>query len=339
MKLTIENLTKKYGDFSALDGVSFECDHAEFFSVLGKSGSGKTTLIRIIAGLEQPDAGRILFDGKDVSKLPPHKRNAVMVFQNYALFPHLNVFENVAFGLRERRTPEDEIRKIVVQTLKTLGIDDKLYRGVSELSGGQQQRVAIARALAISADIVLFDEPLSNLDITLRREMQKELKSIQRLARRNFIYITHDQEEALMLSDRLMLMRDGKRSELGTPDDVYHKPQTFFGASFIGAANKLAMQRLDKFLLKTEKGLVLKNGEELVGKFFDVVIRPEHLIPVEKSGGENVFKATLKERYFKGGFCEFLLDVEGSELSMQSSEHFGAEGFVQIKQFFIFPHE
>ncbi len=339
MKLTVENLTKKYGNFLALDGVSFECNHAEFFSVLGKSGSGKTTLIRIIAGLERPDGGRILFDGKDVLRLPPHRRNAVMVFQNYALFPHLNVFENVAFGLRERRLPEEDIRKTVVQTLTTLGIDDKLYRRVSELSGGQQQRVAIARAIAVNADIVLFDEPLSNLDVTLRREMQKELKSIQRTTRRNFIYITHDQEEALMLSDRLAVLRDGKLFEQGTPEDIYHAPKTFFGAGFIGAANKLLMQRLDKTLLKTDTGLVLKNGEELVGKFFDVVIRPEHLVPVERAGGENVFKATVKERYFKGAFCEFLLDVEGAELVMQTPLSFGAEGFVQVKKFFIFPHE
>ncbi len=210
MKLSVESLTKRFGNRLVLDNLSFQCNDGEFFAVLGKSGSGKSTLARIVAGLEKCDEGRILFDDKDVTRVPTHARNAVMVFQNYALFPHLNVYENIAFGLREARWRETDIHQTVVQAAKTLQIDDKLYCSTAKLSGGEQQRVAIARAIAAPSQIVLLDEPLSNLDIVLRRELQKELKSLQRKTGKTFIYITHDQEEALMLADRLILLHQEK---------------------------------------------------------------------------------------------------------------------------------
>lgn len=175
MKLTVEKLTKRFGNHLVLDNLSFQCNDGEFFAVLGKSGSGKSTLARIIAGLEKCDEGRILFDSKDVTRVPTHARNAVMVFQNYALFPHLNVYENIAFGLREARWREAELHQAVVQAAKTLQIDDRLYRSTAELSGGEQQRVAIARAIAAPSQIVLLDEPLSNLDIVLRQNCKKSL--------------------------------------------------------------------------------------------------------------------------------------------------------------------
>jgi ABC-type Fe3+/spermidine/putrescine transport system ATPase subunit len=339
LKIRVENLTKKFGDFVALDNVSFTTDDGEFFSVLGRSGSGKTTLIRIIAGLERPDSGKVFFNDQDISILPPHKRFAVMVFQNYALFPHLNVFENVAFGLRERKVPEQDIRTKVLQTLKTLSIDDKMYRGVSELSGGEQQRVAVARALAVDSRVVLFDEPLSNLDVVLRKDLQKELKSLQRETGRNFIYITHDQEEALMLSDRLMVLEKGKMHELGTPVQIYEFPKTLFGASFIGLANVLQLQRLDKQLLKTESGLVLKHDEELVGRFFDAVIRPEHIKPVQPGASGNVHKAKILDRYFKGAYFEYLIEVDQIRMVMTAAEDLGSETLVSVKKFFLFPKE
>ncbi len=338
MKLSVESLTKRFGNRLVLDNLSFQCNDGEFFAVLGKSGSGKSTLARIVAGLEKCDEGRILFDDKDVTRVPTHARNAVMVFQNYALFPHLNVYENIAFGLREARWRETNIHQTVVQAAKTLQIDDKLYCSTAKLSGGEQQRVAIARAIAAPSQIVLLDEPLSNLDIVLRRELQKELKSLQRKTGKTFIYITHDQEEALMLADRLILLHQGKMMEIGSPREVYERPKTHFGATFIGDANSLRMRRLDKFLIKSETGLVLQHNQgEMSAKVFDVVIRPEHIVPVEKPQGENVFRAVVKEEFFKGAISEYRLMVEGTELVMQTSRPFKKEGFVQIQRFYVFP--
>ncbi|MBC8044806.1 MAG: ABC transporter ATP-binding protein [Rhizobacter sp.] len=340
MNIRAENITKKYGDFTALNGVSFESGDGEFFSVLGKSGSGKTTLIRIIAGLERPDAGKIYFDGVDIDSLPAHKRGAVMVFQNYALFPHLNVFDNVAFGLEERRVPKTEIRKTVVRTLVSLGIDGKMYRGISELSGGEQQRVAIARALAIESKVILFDEPLSNLDVALRKELQRELKSIQRQTGRNFIYITHDQEEALMLSDKLIVMDRGSVYESGTPQEVYEQPKSLFGASFIGNANVLQLEKLDRDKFKTSTGLVLKNNGEIMGKYFDAVVRPEHIVPSQQGMAGNVFKASIAAKFFRGAFFEYSLTVEGVSLVMLTQHDLrSSDAFIAIEKFFIFPKD
>ncbi|PIO48364.1 MAG: spermidine/putrescine ABC transporter ATP-binding protein [[Chlorobium] sp. 445] len=339
MRLTVEKLTKRFANHRALDEVTFQCKDAEFFAVLGKSGSGKSTLARMIAGLEKPSEGRIFFDDKEVTRLAAHRRNAVMVFQNYALFPHLNVFENIAFGLREARWQEREIQQAVVQAAKTLQIDHRLYRMTTELSGGEQQRVAIARAIATPSEIILLDEPLSNLDVVLRRELQKELKSLQRKTGKTFIYITHDQEEALMLADRLMLLHHGRVMEIGTPKEVYECPKTHFGATFIGDANSIRMQRLDKFLIKSETGLVLQHsqGDAIAGKAFNVVIRPEHIVPVERAQGENVFRAIVKEEFFKGAISEYRISVEGIDLVMQTALPLKKESFVQIQKFYLFP--
>ncbi|MCS7013803.1 MAG: ABC transporter ATP-binding protein [Chloroherpetonaceae bacterium] len=337
MKLKVEHLTKRFGSQVALEDLSFECGEAEFFAVLGKSGSGKSTLARILAGLEKPDAGRIWFGEKEVTKLAPHRRRAVMVFQNYALFPHLNVFENIAFGLREARIAEREIQKIVVETAKVLRIEERLYRSIAELSGGEQQRVAIARALAAPSELILFDEPLSNLDVVLRRELQKELKALQRQTRKTFLYITHDQEEALMLADRLMLLHQGRLVEIGAPREIYECPKTHFGATFIGDANTVRMKTLDKNLLTSETGLVLRHAcDSLPAKVFDVVIRPEHIVPVARAQGENVFRAVVQEEFFRGAFSEYRLRVEGEHLTMKTVEPFKKEGFVQIRKFYLF---
>ncbi|ACF13694.1 ABC transporter-related protein [Chloroherpeton thalassium ATCC 35110] len=339
MKIRLENITKKYGDFVALDNVSFSCEDGEFFSVLGKSGSGKTTLIRIIAGLEKPDSGKVFFNDQDIAILPPHKRYAVMVFQNYALFPHLDVFENVAFGLRERRMPSAEIQKRVSETLRTLNIEDKIRREVSELSGGEQQRVALARALALDSRVILFDEPLSNLDVVLRRELQKELKALQRETGRNFIYITHDQEEALMLSDKLMVLERGSVRELGTPVEVYESPKSLFGASFIGLTNVLKFERAGKNSIKTETGLTLSLETEPTGDEFDVVIRAEHIKPSCGNAEKNAFHAKIKASYFKGSFFEYAIDVQGIRMTMIATEHLKKEVQICIKKFFIFSDE
>lgn len=338
MSLRAENLTKSYGTTPVLRGVSFECGSDEFFSILGKSGSGKTTLLRIIAGLESSDDGKIFLNQTDVTQKPAHLRKIPMVFQNYALFPHLSVYENVAFGLREQKKPESEIRAIVLETLKMLSIDDKMYRSPSELSGGEQQRVAIARALSVRSPITLFDEPLSNLDVELRRAMQKELKSIQRKTGRAFIYITHDQEEALTLSDKVLILHNGFALELGSPEEIYHRPKTLFGARFIGNANVLRVQSLDKHHLKTDSGLVLMHRENLQGRYFHVVIRPEHL-ELAAQFGKNTFRAKVLASYFKGAFFEHVVSLEGVALTMMCAKPLPAEPLVCVSKFFIFPLE
>ncbi|MCS6988489.1 MAG: ABC transporter ATP-binding protein [Chloroherpetonaceae bacterium] len=336
MSLRVQRLSKSYGERLVLREISFECARGEFFSILGKSGSGKTTLLRLVAGLERSDDGKIFLNEKDVTALAAHQRKIPIVFQNYALFPHLNVFENVAFGLREQKRKESDIRATVLETLKLLSIDDKMYRLPAELSGGEQQRVAIARALAVQAPITLFDEPLSNLDLDLRRAMQKELKFIQRQMGRTFIYVTHDQEEALTLSDKLLILHKGRACECGSPEDIYHRPKTLFGARFIGSANVIRVQVLDSRHLKTESGLTLAHGENLQGKFFDVVIRPEH-IELASGFGRNTFRAKVLASYFKGAFFEHLINLEGIELTMLSAQPLPAEPLVRVSKFFIFP--
>jgi spermidine/putrescine transport system ATP-binding protein len=275
-------------------------------------------------------------NGKDITALPAHERKLPMVFQNYALFPHLSVLENVAFGLREQKKPESEIRAIVLETLKLLSIDDKMYRLPSELSGGEQQRVAIARAVAVGSPITLFDEPLSNLDAELRRAMQKELKAIQRKTGRTFIYITHDQEEALTLSDKVLILHNGTALECGTPEEIYNRPKTLFGARFLGNANVIRVETLDKHHLKTDTGLVLAHRENLQGRYFNVVIRPEHLEPAN-AFGKNTFRAEVVARYFKGAFFEYLIRIEDITLTMISTQSLPAEPLICVSKFFIFP--
>lgn len=336
MSLRAERLTKSYGKTPVLREISFACGSGDFFSILGKSGSGKTTLIRIIAGLEMSDSGKLFLNGHDITAMPAHARRIPMVFQNYALFPHLSVLENVAFGLREQKKPESEIRAVALETLKLLSIDDKMYRFPSELSGGEQQRVAIARALAVGSPITLLDEPLSNLDAELRRAMQKELKAIQRKTGRTFIYITHDQEEALTLSDKILILHNGSAVEFGSPEDIYHRPKTLFGARFIGNANVIRVQTLDKHHLKTDSGLVLMHRETLQGRYFYVVIRPEHL-ELTSTFGKNTFRAEVLASYFKGAFFEHTIRLEGVTLSMISPQPIPAEPLICISKFFIFP--
>jgi spermidine/putrescine transport system ATP-binding protein len=336
MSLRAERLSKSYGKTPVLREVSFACGSGEFFSILGKSGSGKTTLIRIIAGLETSDGGKLFLNGTDITALPAHARRIPLVFQNYVLFPHLSVLENVAFGLREQKKSESEIRAIVLETLKLLSIDDKMYRFPSELSGGEQQRVAIARALAVGSPITLLDEPLSNLDAELRRAMQKELKVIQRKTGRTFIYITHDQEEALTLSDKILILHNGFALEFGSPEEIYHRPKTLYGARFLGNANVVRVQTIDKYHLKTESGLVLVHGETLQGRYFNVVIRPEHL-ELTSTFGKNTFRAEVLTSYFKGAFFEHMIRLEGVTLMMISSQPLPAEPLICVSKFFIFP--
>jgi ABC-type Fe3+/spermidine/putrescine transport system ATPase subunit len=238
-KVRFENVQKFFGATPAVRELALEIREGEFFSILGPSGCGKTTTLRMVAGFEFPDAGRILFDDENVTSLPPEKRHTGMVFQNYALFPHLTVFENVAFGLRARKHPPAEISPRVVAALDLVDMHELQNRPVTQLSGGQQQRVALARALAVQPKILLLDEPLSNLDAQLRRTTRTELKNLQRRLGITTIYVTHDQEEALALSDRILVMEKGLAQQIGTPEEIYHTPANLFVMSFIGASNAL----------------------------------------------------------------------------------------------------
>ncbi len=233
----IKNAVKKYGDFTAVNGISLNIEQGEFFTLLGPSGCGKTTLLRMIAGFNTVDGGEICFDEQVINTLPAHKRDIGMVFQNYAIFPHLNVADNVAYGLKARKVPKTEITPRVDEALKMVQIDQLKARQPNELSGGQQQRVALARAFVIEPGVLLMDEPLSNLDAKLRVQMRTTIKKLQRRLGITTVYVTHDQEEALAISDRIAVMKEGNIMQIGKPEEIYRKPANPFVANFIGVSN------------------------------------------------------------------------------------------------------
>ncbi len=246
--LQLKQIEKSFGDTKVLDGINLELNRGEFITLLGSSGCGKTTTLRIIAGLEQPDSGSVLLNGADVTALPPEKRNVNTVFQNYALFPHMSVADNIGYGLKLKKASKSEIQAKVQEMLTLVQLEEYGKRMPSELSGGQKQRVAIARALAVQPQILLLDEPLGALDLQLRRQMQFELKRLQKQLGITFLYITHDQEEALNMSDRIAVMRQGRFEQIGTPNEIYDSPKTAYVAKFVGESNIL-------------KGKATKEGE------------------------------------------------------------------------------
>lgn len=307
-QVEVRNVTKRFGSVAAVDDVSLTVRAGEFLTLLGPSGCGKTTLLRLIAGFEMPDAGSILLAGEDVSMLPPYRRNVNQVFQSYALFPHLTVRENVAFGLRMQRLPSVQIAGRVAEALSLVSLQGYEDRKVNQLSGGQRQRVALARALAPQPAVLLLDEPLSALDAQLRHAMQLELKRLQRQLSTTFIFVTHDQEEALTMSDRIALVHRGKIEQLGEVHEIYHRPATAFAAEFIGQANLLPAERVGRdgpdVQVRVSGGLVLQIPEsswpEGAGRAL-VSIRPEK-VHVSKAPltGDNTFEARVDEEVFKG---------------------------------------
>ena len=281
-EIQLLDLTKVFEDVTAVDHVDIDIPAGEFFSLLGPSGCGKTTTLRMVAGFEQPTSGRILLDGADVAYTPPHKRNVNTVFQNYALFPHLNVFYNVAFGLRRAKRPKDEVRERVGRALELVQLTGLEKRKSAQLSGGQQQRVALARALVLNPAVLLLDEPLGALDAKLRKELQLELKALQQEVGITFVYVTHDQEEALTMSDRIAVMANGQVEQIGTPKDVYEESATVFVADFLGVSNLMDGEvtgrdgtalrvRVGEVELRAERGEVATTGPA------KVVIRPERI--------------------------------------------------------------
>lgn len=297
--IEIKGVSKTYEDNTVLDNLTLNIKKNEFLTLLGPSGCGKTTTLKIIAGFEEADTGEVLFDGTDISSLPPYKRQVNTVFQKYALFPHMNVYENIAFGLKIKKKSKNEIYTKVKEMLKLVALEGFERRKIDSLSGGQQQRVAIARALINEPEVLLLDEPLGALDLKLRKEMQIELKRIQQRLGITFIFVTHDQEEALTMSDTIIVMNKGKIQQMGSPEDIYNEPSNAFVADFIGESNILDGTMLEDFKVKfcdtvfecVDKGF---NKNELI----DVVIRPEDIKIVEANKG--MLKGVVKSIIFKG---------------------------------------
>lgn len=302
-----------------LDGLDLSIKDKEFITLLGPSGCGKTTTLRIIAGFLEPYEGELIFEGRDISGVPAYKRQVNTIFQRYALFPHLNVYDNIAFGMRIKKISEDEIKKSVKEMLSLVNLEGFEKRRINTLSGGQQQRVAIARAIANKPKVLLLDEPLAALDLKLRKDMQKELRNIQRQLGITFIFVTHDQEEALTLSDRVVVMDKGKIQQVGTPQDIYNEPQNAFVADFIGESNILDGVMLKDFSVNFsgQTFVCLDKGFE-ENEPIDAVVRPEDVDIVEKSKG--MLTGTVTSVDFLGVHYEIIVDIGGFKWMIQTTD-------------------
>jgi len=317
--LRLKDISVKFDDDQILDNVSLEICDKEFVTLLGPSGCGKTTTLRIIAGFLSADSGEVFFENKPINNLPPHKRPVNTIFQKYALFPHLNVFENIAFGLRVKGAPEAEIKKTVHDMLSMVNLLGFEKRDISTLSGGQQQRVAIARALAVNPRVLLLDEPLGALDLKLRKDMQVELKNIQKRMGITFIYVTHDQEEALSMSDRVVVMNNGVIQQIGTPEDIYNEPENAFVADFIGESNIVDGVMIDDYKAAFSGAVFtcLDKGFSK-GEAVDVVVRPEDVDVVEVDKG--MLKGVVTSVTFKGVHFEIIVDIGGFKWMIQTTD-------------------
>ena len=317
--VSLKNIVVDFDGEPVLTGLSLDIHDKEFVTFLGPSGCGKTTTLRVIGGFVQPKSGNVFFNGKDITALPPYKRQVNTVFQKYALFPHLNVFENVAFGLRLQKLPEKEIRSRVLEMLEVVGLKGFERRHTDRLSGGQQQRVAIARGLVNHPKVLLLDEPLGALDLKLRKEMQLELKRLQQAMDITFIYVTHDQEEALTMSDTVVVMNDGDIQQIGSPEDIYNEPQNAFVADFIGESNIL-----DGIMLKDFQVEFAGSQFTCVDKGFErnqpvqVVVRPEDVQVVPAIQGQ--LTGIVKDVIFKGVHFEMHVEQAGYEWIIHSTQ-------------------
>ncbi len=317
--IELKNVTKSFDGEVVLDDICLDIYDNEFLTLLGPSGCGKTTTLRLIGGFETAGKGDILFMGERINDVPPHKRNVNTVFQRYALFPHLNVFENVAFALRERRVPKAEIEEKVREMLALVALTGFEKRSVTSLSGGQQQRVAIARALISRPKVLLLDEPLAALDLKLRKDMQQELKKIQKATGITFVYVTHDQEEALSMSDTVVVMSEGRIQQIGTPIDIYNEPTNAFVADFIGESNIL-----DGVMLRDRRVSFSGQSFDCVDAGFgekepvDVVVRPEDVDIVPEDKGQ--LKGVVTSVTFLGVHYEIIVDIGGFKWMIQTTD-------------------
>ena len=326
--VTLEDLSKRFGDVEAVRRLDLEVHEGEFFSLLGPSGCGKTTTLRLIAGFEQPTSGRIMLGGRDVTDTPPHKRPVNTVFQNYALFPHLNVRENVGFGLRFKAVDRRDRDGLVERALSLVRMERFAGRKPAQLSGGEQQRVALARALVLNPSVLLLDEPLGALDAKLRRALQIELKAIQEQVGITFVYVTHDQEEALTMSDRIAVMSDGLVQQIGTPREVYEEPETTFVADFLGVSNLMAGEADGRGRVRVgDTELIAGRGDlEAIGEV-QVTIRPER-VQLEPPGpvGNNRLRGSVSRVVYLGATTNVLLELAQGE-RLQASLRSGAEAY------------
>ena len=318
--IRLRNLCMAFDDELVLDNINLYINDSEFLTLLGPSGCGKTTTLRIIGGFTTPTSGDVTFDGVRINDVPPHKRQINTVFQKYALFPHLDVFENIAFGLRIAKVPEEEIRQRVTEMLEVVSLKGFDRRRIDQLSGGQQQRVAIARALVNRPKVLLLDEPLGALDLRLRKDMQNELKRIQQQMGITFIYVTHDQEEALTMSDTVVVMDKGRIQQIGTPEDIYNEPKNAFVADFIGESNILnGVMVRDKVVKMYGKEFPCVDVGFAENEPVDVVIRPEDIdiVPVEQ--GQLI--GTVTNVTFKGMQYDIIVDFRGFKWLIQTTDH------------------
>lgn len=335
-KVTLKNLSKTFGDVEAVQNLNLEIRQGDFFSLLGPSGCGKTTTLRMIAGFEFPTSGQIFFGEGEVTFLKPNLRNAGMVFQNFALFPHMTVFENVAFGLQARKVGKIEIRERVGKALELVELSGFESRKVTELSGGQQQRVALVRAIVIDPEILLLDEPLSNLDAKLREETREEIKTLQNRLGITTIYVTHDQEEALALSDKIAVMNHGICQQVGSPTEIYQRPQNEFVAGFVGNSNIIKAKIIrtgeetnqveiagDWMLeVQNDPGAKFSQGQKIT-----LGVRPENIrILSGTSEGPNIFEGSVRKMKFSGAVIDYEIEVKNQHLRVRSSP--GESGFI-----------
>lgn len=318
--VSLKDITVSFDGEQVLKNFSLSIRDGEFVTLLGPSGCGKTTILRTIGGFVEPDSGDVFFAEKKITHLPPHKRELNTIFQKYALFPHLNVYDNIAFGMRIKGKKDAEVKEKVTEMLELVNLTGYASRGIAQLSGGQQQRVAIARALANEPKVLLLDEPLGALDHKLRKDMQVELKKIQQQTEITFIFVTHDQEEALSMSDTVVVMDKGEIQQIGTPTDIYNEPENAFVADFIGESNII-----DALMIDDYKVAFAKHRFDCLDKGFgkakpvDVVIRPEDIHVVSPSGSQ--ISGEVTNVTFKGVHYEIIVDVDGFKWMVQSTQH------------------
>ena len=327
--IQLKSISKSFDGETVLDKIDLDIHDKEFITLLGPSGCGKTTTLRIIGGFETPDEGEVLFDGKRTNDIPAYQRPVNTVFQKYALFPHLNVFENIAFGLRLKRVPEKDIVRQVKDMLAMVNLKGFEHRKVTTLSGGQQQRVAIARALINHPKVLLLDEPLGALDLKLRKDMQVELKNMQKRTGITFIYVTHDQEEALSMSDTVVVMSDGCIQQIGTPTDIYNEPVNAFVADFIGESNILAGTMLEDYRARfSGQTFVCLDAGFDKNEPVDIVVRPEDVDVVSPEAG--MLKGTVTSVTFKGDYYEIIVDVCGFKWMIETSDYVAPDATIGL---------
>ena len=341
------DVTKRWGGFTAVDRVTLDIRAGEFLTLLGPSGCGKTTMLRMISGFERPTAGRILLEGRDVTDAPPYEREVNQVFQSYALFPHLTVRENIEFGLKMKRVERDELKRRVDEAVRMVALAEFQRRKPDQLSGGQRQRVALARAIVNQPKVLLLDEPLSALDAALRHAMQIELKRLQAALGITFVFVTHDQEEALTMSDRIAVINKGRVEQIGPVQEIYHRPRTRFVATFIGKANVIEGETAGgdatNLRVNLQGGLelnVCRAGNASPADVVRVAVRPEKInVTAHRPAGENAFEATVEDELFRGAIDELCIRTAGgleltvlvaNEGQMKAAVHRGDRVWCQI---------